>query len=305
MSIPARLAKIGRRKARDTRGEKVFYFLNGLFVSLFLLVTLYPILCLISSAISDPIAVYTGRVSFYPIGFSLEGFRLVFQNQSVLQGLENTVFYMGLGTLLNVALTVLTAYALSRRELLGRGAVSFFFAFTMWFSGGTIPLYLLVRDLGLFNTRWAMILPTAMSVWNMIVCRTYIMSTIPEEMFQAASMDGCGYIRFLIAMVLPLSGAIIAILSLWYMIGHWNAYFHALIFLLNKRLYPLQLYLRAYLIDSQTMDMSGVEGATEMYGVRELMKNALIILSCLPLWLAYPFVQNFFVKGVMIGSIKG
>jgi ABC-type sugar transport system, permease component len=305
MSIPVNLERRKKRRMKDTRGEKVFYCLNTLFITFFFILTLYPILCLISSAISDPVAVYSGQVTFFPVGFSLEGFRLVFQNQSILQGFENTLIYTFGGTLLNVIVTVITAYALSRRELWGRGVISFIFAFTMWFSGGTIPMYLLVRDLGLFNTRWAMILPTALSIWNMIVCRTYIMSTIPEEMFQAASIDGCGYIRFLVSIVLPLSGAIIAILTLWYTISHWNAYFNALIFLLNRKLYPLQLHLRAYLIDNEILDMSGVEDATEMYGTRELMKSALILLSCIPLWVVYPFVQKFFVKGVMVGSVKG
>ncbi|MEG0767667.1 MAG: carbohydrate ABC transporter permease, partial [Clostridia bacterium] len=206
----------------DTPGEKVFYAVNAAALSLLMIACIYPILCIISGAISDPAAVSNGRVTFYPIGFSLEGFRLVLKDNALITGFLNTVFYTVVGTVLNVFVTVITAYSLSRRELIGRGVISFFFAFTMWFSGGIIPFYLLVKQLGMMNTRWALIIPGLMSVWSMIVCRTFIASTIPEDIFEASSIDGCGYFRYFFLMVLPLSKAILAVLSLWYAIGHWN-----------------------------------------------------------------------------------
>ncbi len=290
---------------KDTRSEKVFYFLNGLFLTAFFLITLYPILCVVSGAISSPLAVATGKVTFYPIGFSLRGFELNLKNPKVLLGFANSAFYTVAGTALNLAITLVTAFVMSRRELPARTFISFFMAFTMWFSGGLIPTFLLVRDLGMFNTRWALLIPGMLSVWNMIVCRTYINSTIPEEMFEAASIDGCGYVRFFLTMVLPLSTAIIAVLALWYAIGHWNSYFNALIYVYDPSKQPLQLYLRAMLVTETASDLSDIDTATESLGVQELMKNSLILIACLPLWVLYPFAQRYFIEGVMIGSVKG
>lgn len=298
-------AKIREYRIPLMRKEKVFYAVNGLFLTLFFITTLYPLLCLISSAISEPTAVYTGRVTFYPVGFSLRGFEINLQNINLLNGFKNSVIYTVLGTVLIVSVTMVTAFALSRRELIGRSALSFFFAFTMWFSGGLIPFFLLVRDLGMYNTIWAVIIPGVVNVWYIIVCRTYINSTISEEMFEAASIDGCGYFRFLWQMVLPLSTPVIAVLTLWAAIGHWNSYFNAMIFLQNKAMRPLQLFLRDYLIASNVVDMSNVDFTTESMGLQELVKNSMILLSVLPLWILYPFIQKYFVSGIMVGAVKG
>lgn len=298
-------AKIREYRIPLMRKEKVFYAINGLFLTLFFITTLYPLLCLISSAISEPTAVYTGRVTFYPVGFSLRGFEINLQNINLLNGFKNSVIYTVLGTALIVSVTMVTAFALSRRELIGRSALSFFFAFTMWFSGGLIPFFLLMRDLGMYNTIWAVIIPGVVNVWYIIVCRTYINSTISEEMFEAASIDGCGYFRFLWQMVLPLSTPVIAVLTLWAAIGHWNSYFNAMIFLQNKAMRPLQLFLRDYLIASNVVDMSNVDFTTESMGLQELVKNSMILLSVLPLWILYPFIQKYFVSGIMVGAVKG
>lgn len=298
-------AKIREYRIPLMHKEKVFYAVNGLFLTLFFITTLYPLLCLISSAISEPTAVYTGRVTFYPVGFSLRGFEINLQNINLLNGFKNSVIYTVLGTALIVSVTMVTAFALSRRELIGRSAISFFFAFTMWFSGGLIPFFLLVRDLGMYNTIWAVIIPGVVNVWYIIVCRTYINSTISEEMFEAASIDGCGYFRFLWQMVLPLSTPVIAVLTLWAAIGHWNSYFNAMIFLQNKAMRPLQLFLRDYLIASNVVDMSNVDFTTESMGLQELVKNSMILLSVLPLWILYPFIQKYFVSGIMVGAVKG
>lgn len=298
-------AKIKEYRIPLMRRERVFYAVNGLLLTLFFITTLYPLLCLISSAISDPTAVYTGRVTFYPVGFSLRGFEINLQNANLLNGFKNSVIYTVLGTALIVSITMITAFALSRHELIGRNVISFFFAFTMWFSGGLIPFFLLVRDLGMYNTIWAVIIPGVVNVWYIIVCRTYINSTISEEMFEAASIDGCGYFRFLCQMVLPLSTPVIAVLTLWAAIGHWNSYFNAMIFLQDKAMRPLQLFLRDYLIASNVVDMSNVDFTTESMGLQELVKNSMILLSVLPLWILYPFIQKYFVSGIMVGAVKG
>ena len=294
---------------RDTKSEKVFYAVNTALLVLFAVICLYPILCIISQGISDPFKVGLGLVTFYPQGFSLVGFQRLLENQWLINGFGMSVFYTVAGTAINIFVTFLTAFALSRRELLGRGFLNLFFAFTMWFSGGLIPSYLLVRNLGMINTVWALLIPGAMSVWNMIVCRTFLQNSIPEDLFEAASIDGAGYVRYMLTIVLPLSKAIIAVLVLWYAIGHWNAYFNALIYINKKELKPFSLYLRDYLVVSSTMDVAdltaGEDVAAELMGIITLMKNSLTLISCLPLWILYPFIQKYLVQGVMVGSVKG
>ncbi|WP_458462656.1 carbohydrate ABC transporter permease [Paenibacillus sp.] len=294
---------------RDTKGDRVFYLVNMVVLLLFTVLCLYPILCIISGAISSAYNVGLGIVTWYPKGFSLSGFKYVLKDSWLINGFGMSVFYTVAGTAINIVITFLTAFALSRRELMGRGFLNLFFAFTMWFSGGVIPSYLLVRNLGLLNTVWALLLPGAMSVWNMIVCRTFLMNSIPEELYEAASIDGAGYVRYMLVIVLPLSKAIVATLLLWYAIAHWNAYFNALIYINDKSLKPLSLYLREYLVQQSSMDISdfagGEEVASDLLGMTELMKNSLTLLSCLPLWILYPFIQKYLVQGVMVGSVKG
>ncbi len=301
--------KSAESPVRDTKSEKVFYAVNTALLVLFAVICLYPILCIISQGISDPFKVGLGLVTFYPQGFSLVGFQRLLENQWLINGFGMSVFYTVAGTAINIFVTFLTAFALSRRELLGRGFLNLFFAFTMWFSGGLIPSYLLVRNLGMINTVWALLIPGAMSVWNMIVCRTFLQNSIPEDLFEAASIDGAGYVRYMLTIVLPLSKAIIAVLVLWYAIGHWNAYFNALIYINKKELKPFSLYLRDYLVVSSTMDVAdltaGEDVAAELAGIITLMKNSLTLISCLPLWILYPFIQKYLVQGVMVGSVKG
>ncbi len=290
---------------RLSTSERVFYIVNASLLVLFGILCLYPLLCMLSSSISTPDAVGRGIVTWYPIGFSLEGYKLVLTDQKLMRGFLNSIFYTVAGTALNVFFTLITAYALSRKELIGRKFINFLFSFTMWFSGGIIPLYLLVRAMHMTNTVWAMLVPNLIGVWYMMVCRTNIANTIPEELFESASLDGCGYFRYLCSILLPLSKAIIAVLALWYAIDHWNGYFNALIFIVDKKLWPLSLYLRSYLVLQEAVDAEEVAGAVSVFGVTDLMKNALIVLSCLPLWLLYPFIQKFMVKGIMVGSVKG
>lgn len=294
---------------RDTQGDRIFYFVNLFVLVVFALICLYPIMCIVSGAISSPSKVGMGLVTWYPQGFSLDGFKHVLKDKWLINGFGMTVFYTFAGTAINIVVTFLTAFALSRRELMGRGFFNLFFAFTMWFSGGIIPSYLLVKNLGMINTVWSLLLPTALNVWNMIVCRTFLQNSIPEELFEAASIDGAGYVRYMLVIVLPLSKAILATLVLWYAIAHWNSYFNALIYINNKTLKPLSLYLREYLVQQGTMDIAeltaGEEVRADLLGMTELMKNSLTLLSCLPLWILYPFIQKYLVQGVMVGSVKG
>lgn len=295
------------KKIRVAKGEAAFYLINNIFLAIFFISVLYPIVYVLSASISSPRAVMSGQVILWPVELSLKGYEAAFRNSALLTGYANSMIYAVVGTLFNVGITLTTGYALSRHELIGRQFFNLLFAFTMWFGGGLIPNYLLVRSLGIMNTRWAMWLPGMMSVWNMVLCRTYIRNTIPEELFEAVMMDGYGYFRFFTRIVLPLSGAIIAVLTMFYAIGHWNAYFNAFIYLNNPALYPLQIILRDILIQNQ-LEMEAVSEVTSSYadiGVVEVLKYAVIMLACLPLWIIYPFVQRFFVKGVMIGSLKG
>lgn len=298
-----------RKKLRSRQEDRLFYFVNNLILILFTLLCLYPILCIISQAISDPTQVGLGLVTFYPRGFSLKGFYHVLQDKWLIHGFEMSVFYTVLGTVISVVLTYITAFAFSRKELMGRTFLQLFFSFTMWFSGGFIPSYLLIKNLGLINTVWALVLPGSMSVWNMIVCRTFLQNSIPEELFDSAQMDGAGYIRYMLQIVIPLSKAIIAVLVLWYAIGYWNSYFDALVYINDKSLKPFSLYLREYLVAGSTMDIAeltaGEEVRKDLQGITELMKNSLILISCLPLWILYPFIRKYLVQGVMIGSVKG
>lgn len=219
----------------------------------------------------------------------------------------NSIFYAVVGTFVNVTLTILAAYPLSRRDLFGRNAILFLFIFSMMFSGGLIPFFLVVNKLGMYDTRWAMILPQALSVWNVIIAITFFRSAFPPELLEAAQLDGCNDFQYLYKIVVPLSGPIIAVLALFYAVGHWNQYFTALIFLANKELFPLQLVLRDILI-ANTIDLNLLEDAKTMAaksGMRDLLKFALIVVSSVPVLLIYPFVQKHFVKGLMIGSVKG
>ncbi|MEQ7129549.1 carbohydrate ABC transporter permease, partial [Actinopolymorpha sp. B11F2] len=233
-------------------------------------------------------------------------YQAVVEYRSIVRGFLNSVFYAGVGTFVNVTLTLLAAYPLSRRDLYGRNWFMLLFVFTMMFSGGLIPTYLVVHDLGLLNTRWALILPTAMAVWNMIITRTYYQVTIPHELLEAARIDGCDDFRFFLRIVIPLSKPIIAVNALFYAVAHWNQFFNALIYLTDETLFPLQLVLREILIQNTVepgaMDVAEMVRRQEL---RDLLKYTLIVVASIPPLLAYPFVQKHFVKGVMIGSLKG
>ncbi|MCI8624590.1 MAG: carbohydrate ABC transporter permease [Provencibacterium sp.] len=292
---------------KTSRFDKGFYFVVNLLLFLVLLITLYPIIYVVSSSFSSAKAVSMGQVILLPVEPSLEGYQAVFKNKDILTGYGNTILYTAVGTVLNVFLTLIAAFGLSRRELVGFKLLNFLFAFTMWFNGGMIPTYLLMKDLGLINSRWAMWVPGMIGVWNVIITRTYFQNSVPEELFESASLDGCGYFTYFSRVVMPLSGAIIAVIALFYGVGHWNAYFNAFLYLNNKELFPLQIILRDILIQNQLdsqMMLDATSSDVNMW-MADLLKYSVIMVACVPVWCIYPFVQKFFVKGVMVGAIKG
>jgi putative aldouronate transport system permease protein len=287
-------------------GDRTFLAVIDLFLLLMFLIVLYPMLYILSSSFSSPEAVVSGKVWLWPVGLSLEGYIAVFKNKQIISGFTNTFIYTIVGTAVNIVMTILAAYPLSRR-FVGRNFVMFLFVFTMLFHAGLIPTYLTIKNYGLVNTMWVMVLPSAISVFNVIIARTYYQSTISHDLFEAAQLDGCNHIQFLIRIVLPLSQAITAVLCLFYAVAHWNSFFDALIYLNNRDMFPLQLILRDILV-SNTIDANMVtdpEMMAAQAGLSDLLKYSMIIIASLPVWLAYPFVQRYFVKGVMIGAIKG
>ena len=290
-----------------TARDKVFYTINYTLVSLFFLIVLYPLVFVISASFSSPEAMSAGRVWLFPIDVTLEGYIGVFNHKAVWIGYMNSLIYMVVGTAASVIVTVFAAYPLSRKDFPGRSFFTFLFAFTMMFSGGLIPTYLLVKSVGLLNTRAAMIIPSVMGVWNVIVARTFFETTIPRDFLDASQIDGASDLRFFSNVVIPLSGPIIAVLSLFYAVGYWNAFFNALIYLNDPKLYPLQMVLRNILIQNEMQSdlYADVEELMRREGLRNLLKYSLIVVASLPVLMIYPFVQRYFVKGIMIGALKG
>jgi putative aldouronate transport system permease protein len=292
---------------KESSTDQMFTALNYIVLSLFFITIAYPIIYILSASFSSTDAVTTGRVWLWPVEFSLEGYKAVFKYNQIWIGFRNSLFYMVVGTLINIILTIIAAYPLSRKGFLGKKYFMFLFVFTIMFSGGVIPTYLLVKDIGLLNSVWAMLLPSAMSVFNVIITRTYFQNNIPQEMLEAAQMDGCNDFLFLSKIVIPLSGPILAVITLFYAVGHWNSYFNALLYLRNQSLYPLQLVLRTILIQNQVDPnmLSNVDDMNARQGLADLLKYSLIVVATVPLIVIYPFVQKHFVKGVMVGSLKG
>lgn len=286
--------------------DSIYSFFNYLYLVIILSVVLFPLVNILSSSFSDSSAVVAGQVFLLPVNPSLEGYRAVFQNRQIWTGYYNSIIYTVAGTAISVALTMVAAYPLMRRGLPGGGAIMKLMVFTMIFSGGMIPSYLVVNNLGMINTRWAMIIPGAISVYNVIIARTFLKSNIPVDMLEAAQIEGCDDFHFFIRFVLPLSKTIIAVLTLFYAVGNWNAFFSALIYIRRAELFPLQVIIRNILLLSQMADMLGdVNLALQYQGMYDLIKYAVIIVASAPVLMLYPFLQRYFIKGVMIGSLKG
>jgi putative aldouronate transport system permease protein len=294
-------------RIRESYGDRLFLICVYTFLIMVTIVVLFPLIFIISSSFSSPQAVVSGKVWLLPVDFTLEGYKAVFRNPQIVFGYLNSLYYTVIGTAVNVALTVMLAYPLARKTFYGRNFIMVLLVITMMFEGGLIPLYLVVKNLHILDTRWAMILPGAMAVFQVIVARTFFQTTIPEEIAEAAELDGCSDIRFITSMVIPLSKPILAVLTLMYAVGHWNAYFDALIFLKSPELFPLQIVLRNILILNSidpTM-VSNVDQMLAQQGLKDLLKYSLIVVASAPVLIIYPFVQKHFVKGVMIGSLKG
>lgn len=297
-----------QKRIKNPVSDKMFYGVSYLILFVFILTILYPLVYVVSASFSSGIAVSTGQVVLWPVDFSIEGYKAVFSHKNILTGYRNTLFYTVAGTCINVAMTMIAAYPLSRPDMQWKRFYSLLFTFTMFFSGGLIPSYILITQLHMVNTVWAILIPGALSVYNMIVARTFIASNIPKELLESAQIDGCSDVRYFFTMVLPLSKAVIAVITLFYAVGHWNSYFSAMIYLSDPELKPLQLILRDILIQNQLQSNEFSKGAdllTERQNLADQLKYALIVVSSVPIILLYPFVQKFFIKGVMIGSVKG
>ncbi|HML48034.1 MAG TPA: carbohydrate ABC transporter permease, partial [Clostridia bacterium] len=290
-----------------TRGDALFDAAVAAVLLLILLVILYPIYFVLIASLSSPMLVFQGKVWFWIKGLTLEAYRLVFRDSRILTSYMNTIQYTVIGTGINLVLSTAAAYPLSRRSLKGKNAFMAMMTFTMFFSGGMIPTYILVNSIGLIDTLPAMVLPNAISVYNVIILRTFFIHSIPAELEESAYVDGASQIRTLLSILLPLSKPVMAVMVLYYAVAHWNAYYQALLYLRHEDKFPLQLVLRQILILSQVSDESFADvmdlGSRKM--LSETMKYALIVVATGPILLLYPFVQKYFVKGVMIGSVKG
>ena len=293
-----------KNKIRASLSERIFYGIVVVIVALFGICVLYPVIYIISSSFSSPNAVMSGNVLLLPVDFTLTGYKAVLRYDNVWVGFRNSLFYMVFGTAINLVMTTLAAYPLSRKDVPFKGIIMFLFTFTMIFNAGMIPNYLLIRDLGILNTIWTMLLPGAVSVYNMIVMRTFFMTSIPEDLLEASKLDGCTDFQYLRKVVLPLSKSILAVIVMYYAVGHWNAYFNAFLYLSDDRLYPLQIFLRDILISNQ-VGAEMMDTYSENVGIEYVLKYALIVIATIPMMVIYPFVQKHFQKGVMIGAVKG
>lgn len=301
-TIPAK-----KRKLRHCKEDRRLYAVVNILMILLAIVILYPMIYVVSSSFSSGQAVASGQVFLLPVDFSLKGYELVFAYKQVWVGYRNAIFYTVVGTVFNLLLNTLAAYPLARRNFQGKGFYMTFFMIPMFFSGGLIPTYILMTKLHLVNTPWVMIFNAALSIHNMIVMRTYFQNSIPGELHEAARIDGISDIGYLLKVVIPLSKAIFAVITLYYAVGHWNAYFGAMVYLRDRELFPLQLVLRD-ILNANQIDLSQIEDTEllkQLTNATDVMRYALIIVSSVPVLVAYPFVQKFFEKGVMIGSVKG
>ncbi|MCV4232748.1 carbohydrate ABC transporter permease [Virgibacillus sp. LDC1] len=291
----------------ETRGDRMFNVINYTILILVTIIVMYPLVFVLSASFSDPQAVLRGEMLLWPKGVNLNSYVKIFQNKDIISGFTNTLVYTSLGTFINLTMTILAAYPLSRKDFVGRNAIMALLVFTMFFSGGLIPTYLLIKNLGMLNTLWVMIIPNAVSIWNIIIMRTFFQQSIPGELQEAATIDGCSNIKILTRIILPLSMPIIAVTILFYAVGHWNAFFNALLYLSDKDKFPLQLILREILIQGQTNDMvkMSTESAIKQQREVEGIKYAVLVVANIPVLVLYPFLQRYFVKGVMIGAIKG
>jgi len=293
--------------------NRVFYIFNTVFWIVVMLIILYPLYLVCIASVSDPDAIVRGEVIWHPVDFSLIGYKSVFKYKELWSSYANSIFYTFSSIIISIMVTLSAAYALSRQKFAGKGCINFFFVFTMFFNGGLIPTFLVMRDLGLYNTRWVIILMGCVSVWNLMVARTYIQNSIPEELYEAAMLDGASHFQYFFKVVLPLSKTIIAVLAVYYGVAKWNDYFNGLVYLKDRSLLPLQTVLREILATLQ-VDNSGDFMASmadssaslaEAMRIANVSKYCIIVIATGPVVILYAFMQKYFEKGVMIGSLKG
>lgn len=291
----------------QNKGDLLFNAVNSVLLAVITIVVLYPLIFVVSASFSNPMLILQGKVWLWPQGFNVEAYRRVFQNADIMMGYRNTLWYTLIGTAVNVVMTVAGAYPLSRKDFRGRNVLTAIFTFTMFFSGGLIPTYLVIKSLGLVDNFWVMIIPNAVSVWNLIIMRSFFQNSIPQELHEAAFSDGCSNVGTLVRIILPLSMPVLAVTTLFYGVSHWNAFFNALIYLSDHNKYPLQLILREILIANQMQNMmdGSSESMAEQMMMAESLKYAVIIVASVPMLMVYPFIQRYFVSGVMLGAIKG
>lgn len=287
--------------------DRAFMAVVYFFLIVITLCIMLPVTHILAASVSSPSAVSTGKVYFWPVEFTLEGYIRIIQTSNITRGLRNTIFYTALGTVINIIVTVLAAYPLSRKDIKGRNVFMWIFVITMLFNGGMVPTYLVVSGLGLVDSVWAMVLPGALSVYLMIICRTYFQENIPRELYECASMDGCRDATFLVRIAIPLSKPILAVLVLLYAVGHWNSYFSALLYLRRAEMVPLQLVLRDILITGGggSVDINDVADQLKREYMRNLLQYSIIVFSTIPILLLYPVIQKYFIRGIMIGALKG
>jgi len=295
---------------KKSKDDIVFESINTVLITIFFIIVLYPLLFVLSASISDPSLVSQGKIILLPKGINFDGYRRVLAYSDIWMGYRNTIFYSITGTLVSLFLTLTAAFSLSRKDFIGKNIFIIFFTITIFFSGGLIPTYMIIKGLGMRNTVFAQILPGAVSFMNIVVVRTFYQTSIPDSLQEAASIDGCSIFRLFTTIILPLAKPIIAVMGLFYGVAQWNSYFKALIYISNRNIFPLQLILREILIVNQiNMDLLMNEGEIEAIHKRvelaTLLKYSVIVVSTLPVIVAYPFLQKYFVKGVMIGAIKG
>ena len=296
-----------KKLKKMSKSDRLFLFIVYTTVALISIMILYPLWFVIIASISDPNLVATGEVLLLPKGITFEGFKYIFRDPRIWSGYYNTIRYTVVGTMIALFITIPAGYALSRTDMKGRGIIMKLLIVTKYFSGGLIPTYLVVDALGLVNTPYVLMILGSFSVFNLILCRTYFLNTMPVELQEAAEIDGCGIFQYFMKIVIPLSKSIIAFMVLYYAVGHWNSFFNGLVYVTDSDLYPLQLILRDILITGQSVDPSTVdpESLELMKQIARTIQYGVIIVSSLPVLVLYPFVQKHFVKGVMIGSVKG
>lgn len=287
-----------------SKSDRVFDYINLTFFIIILLIIIYPLYFMIVASISNPDYVNTGQVWLWPKGFTFDGYSAILNHDSLWTGYKNSIIYTAVGTAINVVLLTTGGYALSRKDLVGRTVITLLIVFTMFFQGGIIPTYLIVREFGMINTMWALIIPNAINVYNLIIVRTYYQITIPDELLEASKVDGCNNTYFFLRVAIPLSFPIIAVMVLFSAVTHWNSYFNALIYIRDDYRQPLQMVLREILIRSAANDLANVENLADQRA-SEMIKYGVVIVASLPVLVLYPFLQKYFIKGVMIGSIKG